>query len=130
MDCKSLMIGDWVTILRCRENDSDRNARINAIGKGCILAPRMPQDEMGCYPYDYKKIAPIPLTAEILEKNGFMDIDTLGVEACCGYNIYYKSGEGYGFNEVDITRPFYYVHELQHALRLCGLNELADNFRV
>lgn len=24
----------------------------------------------------------------------------------------------------------HYVHELQHALRLCGLNELADNFKV
>ena len=23
-----------------------------------------------------------------------------------------------------------YVHELQHALRLCGLNDLADNFKV
>ena len=23
-----------------------------------------------------------------------------------------------------------YVHELQHALRICGLNELADNFKV
>lgn len=23
-----------------------------------------------------------------------------------------------------------YVHELQHALRLCGLNELADNFKL
>ncbi len=23
-----------------------------------------------------------------------------------------------------------YVHELQHALRLCGLTDLADNFKV
>ncbi|MBQ0088527.1 MAG: hypothetical protein KBT27_04250 [Prevotellaceae bacterium] len=23
-----------------------------------------------------------------------------------------------------------YVHELQHALRLCGLNDLADNFKI
>lgn len=23
-----------------------------------------------------------------------------------------------------------YVHELQHALRLCGMNDLADNFKV
>ena len=23
-----------------------------------------------------------------------------------------------------------YVHELQHALRICGLNELADNFKI
>lgn len=24
----------------------------------------------------------------------------------------------------------YFVHEYQHALRLCGLNDLADNFKV
>jgi len=23
-----------------------------------------------------------------------------------------------------------YVHQLQHALRLCGLNELANNFKL
>lgn len=23
-----------------------------------------------------------------------------------------------------------YIHELQHALRLCGLNDLADNFKI
>lgn len=25
---------------------------------------------------------------------------------------------------------FKYVHQLQHALRLCGLDELADNFKI
>ena len=28
----------------------------------------------------------------------------------------------------NIFAQIYYVHELQHALRLCGLQELADNF--
>ena len=31
---------------------------------------------------------------------------------------------------VGIVEQFYYFHELQHALRLCGLNELADNFKI
>lgn len=27
-------------------------------------------------------------------------------------------------------QDFLYVHQLQHALRLCGLDELADNFKL
>lgn len=80
--------------------------------------------------YLHDKLEGIPLTAEIFEKNGFMDIDTLGAEVCCGHDIYYKSGDGYGFNVVEIMRPFHYVHELQHALRLCDMTDLADNFKV
>lgn len=65
---------------------------------------------------------------EILEKNGFKDIDKLGVEKCVGYNIYFKNGDGWGFNEHCFS--LHYVHELQHALRLYGLNDIADNFQI
>lgn len=34
----------------------------------------------------------------------------------------------YDTNELRINID--YVHELQQALRLCGLNELADNFKI
>ena len=30
----------------------------------------------------------------------------------------------------DVVLPCKYVHQLQHALRLCGLDELADKFKV
>lgn len=30
----------------------------------------------------------------------------------------------------NISCPIKYVHELQHALRLCGLSELADKFII
>ena len=30
----------------------------------------------------------------------------------------------------DVVLPCKYVHQLQHALRLCGFDELADNFKV
>ena len=30
----------------------------------------------------------------------------------------------------NISCPIKYVHELQHALRLCGLSELAENLKV
>lgn len=30
----------------------------------------------------------------------------------------------------NLSCPIQYVHELQHALRLCGLSELAENLKV
>lgn len=157
LSVKELQIGDWVTILRFRENDSDRNVRVNAIGYDCILAPGMFQDETGCDPYDEKKIAPIPLTAEILEKNGWKKHATYGTEEddCVEviYMLYMHSFEvvfnddeavsirhfvssdddGYDKLLIEMRDNGYkpmYVHTLQHALRLFGLTELADNFKV
>ena len=44
-----------------------------------------------------------------------------------------EGGTFYGHNErayADIIAPIKYVHQLQQVLRLAGLNELADNFKV
>ena len=89
---------------------------------------------------DYSRdiqVKPIPLTPEILEKNGwkrhkiFMDI-----KADENFNINFSWTDRYG--ESLFQNGYYmcdckYVHTLQHALRLCGLDELdelADNFKV
>ena len=77
-----------------------------------------------------KEIEPIPLTKEILEKNGFIEYR----KKC--YRI--EFGEGIYIN-ADFTadEPFcsihnrgYYatpvckfVHQFQHALRLCGIEK-------
>lgn len=83
-------------------------------------------------------LEPIPLTPEILEKNGFVKGDTmdLGDEIYCVelFNIHYDNEERrfwvcnffeseYGTWEMmDIFR-IDYVHELQHALRLCKVDK-------
>ena len=87
---------------------------------------------------------PIPLTPEILEKNGWeRDIDKewkynnshILPHYCYQWekrNVkieMYAGLEGFTISLI-IGRRFYAVHELQHALRLCGLDELADNFKV
>lgn len=92
-------------------------------------------------------LEPIPLTLEILERNGF----THCLTAPCGYYhapicdmfdiLFHASEDTYEdtwHTEVftdhnDNNFVLYnlcYVHELQHALRLCGLNELADNLKL
>ena len=65
---------------------------------------------------------PIPLTPEILENN----------EEVKGLTMFRKNEQGMDCLAL-IYVPIlnlYYVHEMQRALRLCGLNELADNFKI
>lgn len=77
---------------------------------------------------------PIPLTEEILKINGFEDgggymtrvVSGIIVEICLMHNIpmYVKAEWSFCFPHPQ------YVHELQHALRLCSLDEFADNFVI
>lgn len=78
------------------------------------------------------ELTPIPLTAEILEKNGWtrngifsdikIDENTFFSWADRTGAILYQNG----YYMCDCE----YVHTLQHALRLCGLTDLADNLKV
>ncbi|MBR5377988.1 MAG: hypothetical protein IK135_02600 [Bacteroidales bacterium] len=92
---------------------------------------------------------PIPVTQKILEANGF---NTDGkFEICGGYTeawilkdeekvikIHFFNGS-FEELEIDTDKRYFskfdnfdnlYVHELQHAFRLCGLVDLADNFVI
>lgn len=123
MDSKLLMIGDWVY------EGSNHPIKVNQnYGKSIRY------DE-GDYSHEVEGscLSPIPLTPEILEKNGFIYRDLPfelyweydGVTIDCGACDYYYINLGNN-RSMDVSN----VHELQHALRLCGLNELADNFKV
>lgn len=88
-------------------------------------------------------IEPIPLTAEILEKNGFIlnsDYDVwetfvdeikiiVGIYHPDFINIEYEQHTPDGVNKGEISSickvdgSNIYVHELQHALRLCGIEK-------
>lgn len=93
---------------------------------------------------------PILLTPKILEKNEFQLILSsngktiysllLGTENCSSVIFLLIDEEKWKLNVknryskklVDFIsyNNTLYVHELQHALRLCRLDELADNFKV
>lgn len=86
------------------------------------------------------KIEGIPITTEILEKNGFVFDCDFWTIANPRYNnvrmVRYCSIDEdatdafLGHWAFDENYAIDFVHELQHALRLCGLNEIADNFKV
>ena len=81
---------------------------------------------------DYSRslqVKPIPLTAEILEKNGWWyDVEDMWLHDEVDFGIERWNGgfQCYDINQIKLDS----VHELQHALRLCGLDELADNFKL
>lgn len=137
---EELMIGDWVTY------KGSTPCKILSITPSFVRIANEKTNTI--ITSDFEDISPLPLTTEILEKNGW-DVE----DACYAkYNLpdAYSSLEFYfhesrlrkwwegvdewdNHNKVrDITFQCHcsYVHELQHALRLCGLNELADNFKV
>lgn len=123
MDIKSLMIGDWVY-----DTLSQTNIKVHS---GCF--ERNPLNGI-CYA---ENLVPIPLTKEILEKNGFEDIgdDTYQLEEkpyWFGVD-FFNSQYGCEYDtstheyEDDEHRLKLYgipsVHELQNAMRICGIEK-------
>ena len=123
MKANELMIGDWVKWLRVP----------------CKVDLALMNTEFGDTK-ESKNIEPIPLTKEILEKNGFVWQD------CDHYKYFDADNNSYytGFSSIHyrldrnyahVTREFKsgpwheasgiykYVHELQHAIRLCGVKK-------
>ena len=149
MKCKELQIFDWV---------QDKNGfqwQITNVGDDYAYAT-FEGNEGDPWEFNDKDDQPegIPLTKEMLDANGFRYEKDYGPfyrsilrshyyksEYCVcvecretseGRKICYidceKRKDGRG-NSATIRTEFY-VHTLQHALRLIGLSEIADNFKV
>lgn len=123
---EELSIGDWVQdkngtyaqILGI-ENWSDGyelNVRINGVDVGCVPA---------------SSAHPIPITPEILEKNGFKkngeydewNIGTWRTPYILGVSLERPSITiKWNYNSIFIDRAKY-AHQLQHALRLAGVDK-------
>ena len=130
---KELMIGDWVLY-------GQRFAIIKELCNGyvTILCSINGQNEYVKVTYD--NIEPIPLTPEILEKNGFTkSTPPPGIHAKC-YELDNKK-DRYNLTIADYNKykrlllnvdsedsecfniRCDYVHELQHALKLCRIEK-------
>lgn len=123
LNCKSLMIGDWVVNTEFGKNKIDKIE---------TLEPRRVWLEHGKTYVPIEYIEPIPLTIEILEKNGFVKDEKDDnmyywnwsvIDDCISYDketskvrIFYVSG-------LTFVKIVLYVHELQHALRLCEIKK-------
>jgi len=125
MKAEDLMVGDRVFLF------GDESVKVDCIGNVEVYL----SDENGIdWRVTYDHIKPIPLTSESLEKNGFgyikedeslkhfypgeecycknMDLH-IGTNKKGAYWLNYLCNSIYGIR---------YVHELQHALKLCGID--------
>ena len=127
MKCKELMVGDF-----CRSGHGFP-MQITNVGDDYAYAT-FEGNEGEPWEFDDKDHhpEPIPLTTEILEKNRW-EYNTYCHEYRDDKNtiqcrLPYMVGR---INGIEIERfKCEYVHQYQHLLRLCGLNELANNFKV
>ena len=133
MEPNELMIGDYIRVIY-----TQKIIKVREIKQSCIYT-----HDNG---YEYNEIEPIPLTLEILEKNGFEIVfDEDGTECYCYYNCaadgyikisLYNGGDGdwrieivnyekFDDNKIVYNNNFIFlkVHQLQHALRLCGIDK-------
>ena len=137
MTAKEIMVGDWV---ECVDSSHEKKAyaQIDSIEEGqtCILVRF---DNCNWF-LDISFIKPIPITGEILEKNGFKEVNKGygswslykykydGCTKTTQCHIFWSKTEAY-LKIISYTYEFgdferigiQYVHELQHALRLCGI---------
>ena len=119
MDCKDLMVGDLVYI----HEPKCKGHRINYISEV--------DEEVGAdgEVYDECDIRPIPLTEDILVKNGYKS--TQGIDFywldekkhCCIKNYDGKRLFCYKQGMNDVWLVVKYVHTLQHLLRLVGIEK-------
>lgn len=115
MKAEDLMRNDWVCIVNenaPKQVDWIRSGEVGLLWGQTVTPP-------------YLK--PIPLTPEILEKNGFEEDDGAYIYYNAQYDDYVnwcgtilKIGCDNGNMELADVQ---YVHELQHALHLCGIEK-------
>ena len=118
------MKGDWI------RNDLGEDQQIVEIRDGLVM---LAYNDL----YDYDEIEPIQLTEEILEKNGFNEINGFyrktvdtgydswtievgGLEMGFGYLDIEHTCDDVGQGGIDHLK-IRYVHDLQHAFKLCGI---------
>lgn len=138
MKAEELMIGDWVCYsipnkyytkvqeIRCTHDGEEYYIRCHRDAKDTFLEQLKYDD------FSVDIIHPIPLTPEILEKNGF-EVDEKDenmlkwrwsvIDDCISYDkstgklrIFYVPGLAF-------VKMLEFVHELQHALRLCKIDK-------
>ena len=128
----NIMVGDWVA------TEHGFPMQIINVGEDYAYAT-FDGNEGDPWEFDDKddQPEPIPITPEILEKNGFIKVNSQrydygSPDTDCYVKVNPKKNMIHvnGRNANSNLYSHSFVHELQRALRLCGLNELADNFKV
>lgn len=141
---KDLMVGDWVYLINTTHNVSfPENGVIQDEGYTTIRIPiKITTVSENCVSYysnklesyvtlSFEEIEPIPVTPEILEKNGFethpsnlrMFFEHDDYRLCYYLN---SSNHFTSFNNINgslVQKVIVNIHEIQHALKFCEIDK-------
>lgn len=115
------MIGNWVYL----DGDSKYPVRVEAVYTDYVfLQPNAEGFEIFSARRD--GIGPIPLTEEMLLKNGFDNVKGSLYVSNGDFEIYIKGGLLYmaksDGSDIAFQKPIKYVHELQNILNVAGID--------
>ena len=117
MKAEDLMVGDLLTFDECVHDKDFPIMRVDGILPDTLFVQI--NDSEGDDEVGYDDIVGIPLTPEILEKNGWALWEIEGeYRQKDAFAVYGRKAPFAVFDGIEIN----YVHELQHALRLCGID--------
>lgn len=140
MKAKELMIGDWVMVYREGVADCGQYfewqevGHVIGLGDKIITVQYSDEEETETE----EDVKPIQITPEILEKNGFKGemYAFLDISPSLYLEYYYHehrlrewwTGIDEWNNDAEVKEIVFkcqchYIHELQHALRLCGIEK-------
>lgn len=149
MNKEELMIGDWVTGKKWRE----KPFQVTRINDGGNFVFGITGD-FTVGPVFFDELEPIPLTPEILERNGFNKVTQQGCSNPHYWMMekYEEESEGLLYRikafkttfrgmyvhisnyadcePIKFSKQTEHFHELQNALRLCGLSDIANDFKT
>lgn len=124
MKAEELSIGDWINVTNYHWDGRPYTGQVNGITKKHGTYYLQFSDALSA---EIDRCEPIPITHEILEKNGFKKED----DDCYLWNenlervIWFEGGYTV-VTSVRCDRMYeghcYDVHELQHILDICGIN--------
>ena len=125
MKATELMVGDWV----CLKDDTKYELPLKVDG---VLTDDISLEGEGFLGGAEWLIRPITITPKMLVRNGWKEAqywheyqDGKSTIQCCLPDMRGR------INGIEIEHfKCEYVHQYQHLLRLCGLDELADNFKI
>ena len=141
MKCRELMCGDWIT------DNTGFQWQITVVGDDYAYAT-FEGNEADPWEFDDKddQPQPIEITEDIMRKNNW---EVQGYTLLPSEHYYVKDeggnhllwnrgtlsiwlayGETIDIVFSDVVLPCKYVHQLQGALRLAGLTDMANNFKV
>ena len=127
MKPNELMLGDWLLYNHKKPDGTQEKRYLQVVGLGLLnILLRNKEENYSLNAFgDCTELKPIPLTAEILDKNLSEDRHFFQEDKNSHLELYVDNGKViWTINcfEYNIL-PLNYVHELQHALRLCGIDK-------